>query len=245
MSSPHVSEVSSQISLSSPYVSEVSSQISLPSPHLSEVSSQISLSSPHVSEVSSQISLSSPHVSEVSSQISMSSPHVSEMSQIRLSSPHRCHWLKLFYFRRDHGPVSTMFRNLPEAEASFVPGHHVFHVPRYVSSKACARIRDLPYPMCDLEQMVPEGGVSKLDDNQRIKVEHTLERALAVADGHVLTLRRLREEHTRRLSRGKALHHDDWWVVGFTVEDLFSHDCAYVQGNITAVRCLHTNYRIF
>ncbi|KAH3723605.1 hypothetical protein DPMN_049397 [Dreissena polymorpha] len=26
-----------------------------------------------------------------------------------------------------HGPVSTMFRNLPEAEASFVPGH-VFHV---------------------------------------------------------------------------------------------------------------------
>ncbi|KAH3723566.1 hypothetical protein DPMN_049357 [Dreissena polymorpha] len=78
-----------------------------------------------------------------------------------------------------------MFRNLPEAEASFVPGHHVFHVPRCVRSKACARIRDLPYPMCGLEQMVPEGGVCKLDDNRRIKVEQTLERALAAADGHV------------------------------------------------------------
>ncbi|KAH3723544.1 hypothetical protein DPMN_049334 [Dreissena polymorpha] len=92
---------------------------------------------------------------------------------------------KTFYFRRDHGPVSTMFRNLPMAEASFVPGHHVFHAPRCVRSEACARIRDLPYPMCDLEQMVPEGGVSKLDDSQRIKVEQTLERALAAADGHV------------------------------------------------------------
>ncbi|KAH3723537.1 hypothetical protein DPMN_049327 [Dreissena polymorpha] len=51
--------------------------------------------------------------------------------------------------------------------------------------KACARIKDLPYPMCDLEQMVPEGGVSKLADNQRIKVEQTLERALAATDDHV------------------------------------------------------------
>ncbi|KAH3723494.1 hypothetical protein DPMN_049282 [Dreissena polymorpha] len=128
-----------------------------------------------------------------------------------------------------------MFRNLPKVEASFVPRHHVFHVPRCERSKACACIRDLPYPMCDLEQMVPEGGVSKLDDNQRIKVEQTLERALAAADGHL--------ERTP-WSRGKA-HHDDWWVVGFTVEDLNSHGCAYVQRNITAVMCLHANYRIF
>ncbi|KAH3723502.1 hypothetical protein DPMN_049290 [Dreissena polymorpha] len=49
-----------------------------------------------------------------------------------------------------------MVLNLPEAEASSVPGHHVFYLPRLVRAQACARIRDLPMPGEWLWTSVPE-----------------------------------------------------------------------------------------
>ncbi|KAH3821952.1 hypothetical protein DPMN_123720 [Dreissena polymorpha] len=50
-----------------------------------------------------------------------------------------------------------------------------------------------PCPVWGLELPVPDGGVSKFDDNQHIKVEQTLERALAAPGGHVPCETRMRE----------------------------------------------------
>ncbi|KAH3723479.1 hypothetical protein DPMN_049267 [Dreissena polymorpha] len=45
------------------------------------------------------------------------------------------------------------------------------------------------WSVCILERSAPEGGVSKFDDKQYIKVEQTLERALAAAHGNVPRIR--------------------------------------------------------
>ena len=50
-----------------------------------------------------------------------------------------------------------------------------------------------PCPVCGLELPVPDGGVSKFDDNQHIKVEQTLERAQAAHGGHVPCEVRIRD----------------------------------------------------
>ncbi|KAH3723450.1 hypothetical protein DPMN_049238 [Dreissena polymorpha] len=67
--------------------------------------------------------------------------------------------------------------------------------------------------MCDLEQMVPEGGMSILDDNQRIEVEQTLERALAAADGHVPNEMRLNSRLLSVLFKKKTFD-----VFGFSID---------------------------
>ncbi|KAH3723461.1 hypothetical protein DPMN_049249 [Dreissena polymorpha] len=45
------------------------------------------------------------------------------------------------------------------------------------------------WSVCILERSAPEGGVSKFDAKQYIKVEQTLERALAAAHGNVPRMR--------------------------------------------------------